>query len=1113
MSSFWLVPSVASPIDACRDPTDDWRSFPKHRFLKEMEMSSLARGPAVASATRWAVSIGFASLLCSSALANDVRVAVKDDYGFLLPNATVRWHEQGGEWRKAEHFGDGTATLHDAATKLTLDIEHPYYGHRQFEVSLPGDDQGVIEVLLGSQGTEAKFKSSRMLVAPQGSSSGPNGVPSCASGVGCQLPDQQGHGGSGTLAATSDLNPGAGFRVAENLSMTGAGNLSSVCWWGIYFNFGAGSDCGPGPGDQFTITYYNDDGGGTVPGSLRAGPFSVTPSKATTGNVVCAGTTCIAEWQFEATHTPFAVSAGECLWVEITNNTQTGSCFWLWSTAPAGDGRSAQATGATYAATDYDMALCVDVAIAPDGCGAPPPPSNDDCADALSISGLGTFSYDNTAATTDGPSHPECLFTSQSGIDRDLWWCWTAPASGDYQVATCGLTSTDSKIAVYDGCACPVGSPLACDDDGCGLQSSVTITAAAGNTYLIRVGVYPGAAGGSGAFSIVGFSVPSNDLCADAISVAVPSLTTGTTDFATIDNVSTCGTSVTSPGVWYSLTGTGNVLTADLCDGAATYDSKLSVYCGDCGAPVCIDGNDDSCGLQSSVSWCSQLGGNYLILVHGFGGATGPFDLRITDSGTSCTPTVSCLPQGACCLDSGCVFTDAASCAALGGDFQGPGTDCGTVFYTASTCTQLWEDISVSGTQLFLGDDAGVVVPLEFPFSFHGVAQTQIGICSNGYLTFGTVLDEFANQALPDSEEPNDVIAPLWDDLDPTSGGAIYYDFSGTAPNRALVVSWVGVPQFATSDSNTFQAILFENSSRISFRYLGVTPEAFAGDYTIGVENATGSAATTYPGSGLSLGLCLSIDPDSTASDCPANASIDATPGYCPNPLNPDSRTAVQVALVGTPSFDVSQVDFATLQFVRTDRVGVSVAPYLGPPGPGSRFEDTATPFFGPVGQCHAVGADGTLDVSLYFRVEDVLTAFELSTVAFGTQVPVTVTGKLLDGTPFHGEDTLVLVPPPGSVNLRVHSNLTDAFVTVSPRDLVTDGDGWAPFQRWFAAGTQVTLTATPDPSAQFFGWRVGGQFVGSATVTVDLAHTTDVWALYGMPRATGSTLGGVKFH
>ncbi len=71
------------------------------------------------------------------------------------------------------------------------------------------------------------------------------------------------------------------------------------------------------------------------------------------------------------------------------------------------------------------------------------------------------------------------------------------------------------------------------------------------------------------------------------------------------------------------------------------------------------------------------------------------------------------------------------------------------------------------------------------------------------------------------------------------------------------------------------------------------------------------------------------------------------------------------MSLAGTPVLDVTNVDFATLYLVRTDRVGVAVAPYLGPPGPHSMFEDRSTPFYGPATHCHAAGADGLLDVSL----------------------------------------------------------------------------------------------------------------------------------------------------
>lgn len=161
--------------------------------------------------------------------------------------------------------------------------------------------------------------------------------------------------------------------------------------------------------------------------------------------------------------------------------------------------------------------------------------------------------------------------------------------------------------------------------------------AIAGALALLLVGVTP-------AILHAQAQPPSNDLCVNAITgLAVPSVTAGTTVGATTDSQApSCGAAaVTSPGVWYTVVGTGRIITADTCNGTTTYDSKLSAYCTNCTAFQCITGNDDFCGLQSQISWCSQLGDTYHILVHGFGGATGPFDLTLTDGGP-CGAPVPC---------------------------------------------------------------------------------------------------------------------------------------------------------------------------------------------------------------------------------------------------------------------------------------------------------------------------------------------------------------------------------------------------------------------------------------------------------------------------------------
>jgi hypothetical protein len=110
-----------------------------------------------------------------------------------------------------------------------------------------------------------------------------------------------------------------------------------------------------------------------------------------------------------------------------------------------------------------------------------------------------------------------------------------------------------------------------------------------------------------------------------------------------------CGTSVTAPGVWYTVEGTGNTMTASTCIGGgdANYDTKISVYCADCEVKECIGGNDDdfpNCGTAflSTFSWPTQAGATYNVLVHGFSSQTGDFDLAILDDGVPATGANDC---------------------------------------------------------------------------------------------------------------------------------------------------------------------------------------------------------------------------------------------------------------------------------------------------------------------------------------------------------------------------------------------------------------------------------------------------------------------------------------
>lgn len=256
-------------------------------------------------------------------------------------------------------------------------------------------------------------------------------------------------------------------------------------------------------------------------------------------------------------------------------------------------------------------------------------PTNDDCADAIPLFGDGTWSFeDNTYATTDGLSDGLCLNAGQNDVARDAWFLWTSEVSGDVTVSTCGLTSVDTRIAVYYGAPCPDGYSIeACNDDACSsLQSSAEFFAYRDFTYLIRLGTFPLATGGSGSFTISTVSAePANDNCAAAQTVT-DGQTAGTNYLATIDGASSCGFGSDQNDVWYRYVATCD---GTLNVGAQGVNSKiLSVHSACPGSAA----NDLACsyGTNPSIAVSVTSGQTVYIRVARLGDAsTGPFTLNI----------------------------------------------------------------------------------------------------------------------------------------------------------------------------------------------------------------------------------------------------------------------------------------------------------------------------------------------------------------------------------------------------------------------------------------------------------------------------------------------------
>ena len=153
---------------------------------------------------------------------------------------------------------------------------------------------------------------------------------------------------------------------------------------------------------------------------------------------------------------------------------------------------------------------------------------SDDCSTADAIAGTGSFSFDNTLATTglNGQNNsPACTFSGLTAIAKDVWFLWTAPTTGVVILSDCGQTTVDTKVAVYDwtaiGSVCPANAAastvVGCNDDisDGDLQSRTFWNATAGNQYLIQLGSFPAAApiGGPGTFTIEYDPIPDATPC------------------------------------------------------------------------------------------------------------------------------------------------------------------------------------------------------------------------------------------------------------------------------------------------------------------------------------------------------------------------------------------------------------------------------------------------------------------------------------------------------------------------------------------------------------------------------------------------------------------------
>ena len=171
--------------------------------------------------------------------------------------------------------------------------------------------------------------------------------------------------------------------------------------------------------------------------------------------------------------------------------------------------------------------------------------------------------------------------------------------------------------------------------------------------------------------------------------------------------------------------------------------------------------------------------------------------------------------------------------------------------FTVTNASYAWVPTNGMAALTFVNGD-GVNGPLALPFSFpfYGRGYAQLWVGANGLIGVTTnSLDVAVNGNIPNTNAPN-AIYPFWDNLDPTAGGSVWFGFTGIAPNRKAVVSWVAVPHMTASGGPfTFQAVLHE-SGQVAFQYaqVGLGQQSYTNgkSATVGIEDPSGLFGTRY---------------------------------------------------------------------------------------------------------------------------------------------------------------------------------------------------------------------------------------------------------------------------
>ncbi len=159
--------------------------------------------------------------------------------------------------------------------------------------------------------------------------------------------------------------------------------------------------------------------------------------------------------------------------------------------------------------------------------------------------------------------------------------------------------------------------------------------------------------------------------------------------------------------------------------------------------------------------------------------------------------------------------------------------------------------------------------------SLYGTSYSTFYIGSNGYITFGSGDSEWDESLGEHFSRPR--ISGLYDDFSPQNGGGVWWEEF----DDRVAVTWLDVPEYTTTGSNTFQVEMFYNGA-LALSYLSCT----ANDGIVGLSAGDGTPQDFIEMDLSAMGDCI---PDCNGNGVPDDVDLaEGTSLDCNENLIPD---------------------------------------------------------------------------------------------------------------------------------------------------------------------------------------------------------------------------------